>query len=421
MNKFKEQELISQCLLQIEEILGWGKSVDWHNDVFYELSEAIQERTNVLLSTTTLKRVWGKVSYNNSPSISTLNTLSQFAGYNNWRDFKNHHENFNIREEKKKNTTNLPTILAIASAIALIFISLFSVIKANKSEYSITDISKIKFSSKPVTVGMPNSVVFNIDMASIESDSIYIQQYWDPTKTIKINSDQKQATGIYYFPGYFRAKLVVDGNVIKEHDLFIKSDGWSGSIDYNPVPKYLKTQLLINNGLSLPNSIIDEIKSNKLPLTSTYHLVDDLGSISGDNFTLETTIKNVYNDKWAVCQTAKIYLLGSKGAFIIPFTISGCISNINVMLNDVYLNGKEHDLSSLGVDLSTFKDIKISVENKKLKVFVNQEEMFSASYNETMGKLVGIRFKFLGAGEVKQIKVLNASGKTVIKDDFTSL
>lgn len=421
MNKFKEQELISQCLLQIEEILCWGKSLDWHNDVFYELSVAIQERTNVLLSTTTLKRVWGKVSYINSPSISTLNTLSQFAGYNNWRDFKNHHENFNIREEKKKNTTNLPTILAIASAIALIFISLFSVINANKSEYSITDISKIKFSSKPVTVGMPNSVVFNIDMASIESDSIYIQQYWDPTKTIKINSDQKQATGIYYFPGYFRAKLVVDGNVIKEHDLFIKSDGWSGSIDYNPVPKYLKTQQLINNGLSLPNSIIDEIKSNKLPLTSTYHLVDDLGSISGDNFTLETTIKNVYNDKWAVCQTAKIYLLGSKGAFIIPFTISGCISNINVMLNDVYLNGKEHDLSSLGVDLSTFKDIKISVENKKLKVFVNQEEMFSASYNETMGKLVGIRFKFLGAGEVKQIKVLNASGKTVIKDDFTSL
>jgi len=421
MNKFKEQELISQCLLQIEEILCWGKSLDWHNDVFYELSEAIQERTNVLLSTTTLKRVWGKVSYNNSPSISTLNTLSQFAGYNNWRDFKNHHENFYIREEKKKNTTNLTTILGIASAIALIFISLFSVINANKSEYSITDISKIKFSSKPVTVGMPNSVVFNIDMASIESDSIYIQQYWDPTKTIKINSDQKQATGIYYFPGYFRAKLVVDGNVIKEHDLFIKSDGWSGSIDYNPVPKYLKTQLLINNGLSLPNLIIDEIKSNKLPLTSTYHLVDDLGSISGDNFTLETTIKNVYNDKWAVCQTAKIYLLGSKGAFIIPFTISGCISNINVMLNDVYLNGKEHDLSSLGVDLSTFKDIKISVENKKLKVFVNQEEMFSASYNETMGKLVGIRFKFLGAGEVKQIKVLNASGKTVIKDDFTSL
>lgn len=421
MNKFKEQELISQCLLQIEEILGWGKSVDWHNDVFYELSEAIQERTNVLLSTTTLKRVWGKVSYNNSPSISTLNTLSQFAGYNNWRDFKNHHENFNIREEKKKNTTNLPTILAIASAIALIFISLFSVINPNKSEYSITDISKIKFSSKPVTVGMPNSVVFNIDMASIESDSIYIQQYWDPTKTIKINSDQKQATGIYYFPGYFRAKLVVDGNVIKEHDLFIKSDGWSGSIDYNPIPKYLKTQQIINNGLSLPISIIDEIKSNKLPLTSTYHLVDDLGSISGDNFTLETTIKNVYNDKWAVCQTAKIYLLGSKGAFIIPFTISGCISNINVMLNDVYLNGKEHDLSSLGVDLSTFKDIKISVENKKLKVFVNQEEMFSANYNETMGKLVGIRFKFLGAGKVKQIRVLNASGKTVIKDDFTSL
>ena len=89
MSSYPEHRLVKACLLQIEEKLGWGNSAQWHNDVFIELSEIIQKETKTLLSTTTLKRVWGKVNYTNAPSISTLNTLSQFAGYTNWRDFKN--------------------------------------------------------------------------------------------------------------------------------------------------------------------------------------------------------------------------------------------------------------------------------------------------------------------------------------------
>ncbi|MFD1163293.1 hypothetical protein [Hwangdonia seohaensis] len=89
MKTQNELELIAECILQIEEKLGWGDSSNWHSEVFIELSETIQHQTKVLLSPTTLKRVWGKVTYKSSPSISTLNALSQFIGFENWRDFKN--------------------------------------------------------------------------------------------------------------------------------------------------------------------------------------------------------------------------------------------------------------------------------------------------------------------------------------------
>ncbi len=415
MNTQKEYELISKCILQIEEKLGWGESSNWHSEVFIELSETIQEQTKVLLSPTTLKRVWGKVNYNSSPSISTLNALSQFIGYSNWRDYKNHQ---NSNKSIKKTLVNMPIVFSLAAFLALLFISLFSTISSNKNELTTEDISKIKFSSRTITNGMPNSVVFDFDLSNIKSDSIYIQQYWDVTKTIKINNKQKQATGIYYFPGYFRAKLVVDGNVIKEHDLFIKSNDWSASIDYKPIPKYLKPQQFVDDGLKLDDDLLTEIKSLKTPIVSTYHFINDLGNISGDDFNLETTLKNNFNEKWAVCQTTQIYIIGTKGALIIPFTIPGCISNINVMLNDVYMNGKEQDLSSFGLDLSSFKNIKINVVKKQLKVFINDSETFSAKYNESLGKLVGIRYRFLGAGEVKHIKLLNASEETVLKDNF---
>lgn len=129
MEKQNEQKLIAKCILQIEEKLGWGDSSNWHSEVFIELSETIQHQTKVLLSPTTLKRVWGKVNYSSSPSISTLNTLAQFIGFSNWRDFKN-----NQKSEKsiKKPLVKMTTVFSLAAFLALLFISLFSVIGSKK-------------------------------------------------------------------------------------------------------------------------------------------------------------------------------------------------------------------------------------------------------------------------------------------------
>ncbi|WP_299555784.1 hypothetical protein [Seonamhaeicola sp.] len=419
MNHSEEHILIQKCLQRIEEKLNWGDASEWHNDVFNELSETIQQKTRVLLSPTTLKRIWGKVSYKGNPSISTLNTLSQFIDYQNWRDFKNAHSKVNRpKKAHSKTLIKMPLVFGLAAGLALVFITLYSSVTSKKDPISLEDIEKIKFSSKPIATGMPNSVVFDFDLTLIKSDSIYIQQYWDPTKTIKLKKGQKQATGIYYFPGYFRAKLLVDNNVIKEHDLFIKSDGWSASIDYDPIPKYLEKDQFINQGLFLDSLLISEISSSQTPVISTFHFIEDLGAVSGDNFTLETTLKNTYRDKWAVCETINIYLIGSKGAIIIPFTIPGCVSNINVMLNDVFLNGKEQDLSAFGSNFSTFKDIKISIENKLIKVYIDNKEIYSGTYNRSMGKLVGLRYKFLGAGEVKDLSITDKNGNVIIKNNF---
>ena len=57
------------------------------------LSEKIQEQLNIPLSHVTLKRIWGKVKYDSLPNTHTLNTLVQFVGYENWREFKIQHGN----------------------------------------------------------------------------------------------------------------------------------------------------------------------------------------------------------------------------------------------------------------------------------------------------------------------------------------
>src|SRR5690348_5767365 len=78
---------ISRCLRMIEEQLQWGSSDNWTNYDFSKLSDEVHNRTHVRLSVTTLKRVWGRLKYENAPTITTLNALSQFAGFQDWRQF----------------------------------------------------------------------------------------------------------------------------------------------------------------------------------------------------------------------------------------------------------------------------------------------------------------------------------------------
>ena len=82
-----DENLIRQVIRLYEEKTGWGDSTQWSNQDFLQLSELIKERTDVTISHVTLKRIWGKVKYESLPNTHTLNTLVQFLGYENWRDF----------------------------------------------------------------------------------------------------------------------------------------------------------------------------------------------------------------------------------------------------------------------------------------------------------------------------------------------
>ncbi len=412
MDKQTEQALLSKCLFQIEKKLGWGDAAEWPSDVFEELSETILQETNTLLSPTTLKRVWGKVNYNSSPSASTLNTLAQFAGYLNWRDFKNTFTVLPTAVPSKSKFSQIG-VFGYVAIIGVLVISILLALGAKSTKNAGFDYSKIAFSSRPITKGIPNSVVFDFDLAGLSSDSIYIQQFWDATKTIKIKPGQSQATGQYYYPGYYRAKLLVEGNIKKEHDLFIKSKGWLGTIDFEPIPKYYDEIDIVQNYLMLPKTALKEIETSEQPLYYSFHFIDQLGSNSGDNFILETAFKNIYNDKWAVCASTNLVVVGTKSALIIPFSIPGCVSTIGLMMSEISVSGKENDLSMFGTDLSKFQKFKILVENKSVMVSIDDHIIYTGHYTESIGNIVGIRYRFLGAGAVDYLTL-----KTPGHDEF---
>lgn len=78
----------NQHIVRLRELVesSAGFEISTSSDL-QRLSELIEERVGYTLSISTLKRLWGKISTDNTPRVSTLNILSRFCGKANYLTF----------------------------------------------------------------------------------------------------------------------------------------------------------------------------------------------------------------------------------------------------------------------------------------------------------------------------------------------
>ena len=432
-----DEFLIEKTIELYESNTGWGDSNDWTNQDFVILSEKIQERTGVALSHVTLKRVWGKVKYDSLPNTHTLDTLVQFLGYENWRGFKSQNANIaekaktakdivingshingyhkEVKPAPKRSYKLLKTVLFIAVPVAaLLVIVLFKWYHPNvaSNDYSFS-------SKKVVSVGLPNSVIFNYDATKAPTDSVIIQQSWDPHFQVKVSKYQHQHTSIYYLPDYYKAKLIVGGKIVSMHRLLIKSNGWLPILMQSPVPIYFNKDEVTANGkmgISVNQIESKNVKMQPNPPTVMYSNVTDFGEIYSDDFVFETSVKNDYHEGAAICQLTKLYILCEGTAVGIPLCAKGCISNVDLLFTNFYTSGKQSDLSAFGVDFNSFVKVRVESKNRKAKIFINDKLVYSIDKDIIRSKIIGFDFTFQGTGSVDYVKLSN--GKVNYEDNF---
>ncbi len=84
-----EESQIKSLRKAVEAVFG---SIPVTPTDFELLSADIRHRTTRIISASTLKRIWGYVSSNTSPSYSTLSLLSKYTGNGEWYSFVRHYE-----------------------------------------------------------------------------------------------------------------------------------------------------------------------------------------------------------------------------------------------------------------------------------------------------------------------------------------
>lgn len=433
----KEKEYLEQYKLMVEAQLSWGESNGWRHQDFESLSEKIFDKTEIMLSSTTLKRIWGKLKYDSIPNTNTLNALASFIGYESWLAFKSaidkkQSRKEQVTEESTVQTTPNPVFnfnrknrkkqLLKWGGFALLLAALASGFMMNsQKEYASEDLSKVVFTSEPVAKGIPNTVIFKYDVSHLSPQEVVLQQSWNKKLRSEIDPLAKEVASIYYYPGYFRAKLLVNGQILKEHDLYLKSEGWISTLNKTPEPRYFLPEELMNaDFLGVKKEAVEEAQSKSdTPDMVGYHYVDDFGELHSDNFILEASIKNTYEKGDGICQKSRVVILCTEGAMVIPFSIPGCVGDLELFINEQYREGSKHDLSAFGCDFSDWQKFKCDVKNRNAKLYLNEQLIFETPYEGDAGRVVGFRFLFTGDGAVDEVSLKGQDGQVFFEEHFS--
>ena len=424
---------LDHCRKQIEHKLGWGPSGDWTTQDFEELSVRMQDATGQVISSTTLKRIWGRVAYDSKPSRHSLDTLAAFLGYDSWRSFNSavKQETPQVDEEitasgrpvhSEATKSNVPVL---ALSVFMLLLGAATVVWLGLRDSNDTalppDDSTVRFVSRPLAYDLPNTVVFEYDVAGVPADSFFIQQSWDDRLRTRISAENSAHSSTYFYPGYYSAKLIANDMVLKEHPVHVKTASWTALLEESPTPVYLPEDAMLDDGtLSVSREWLD---GNGFPIDSGnhvlgYYYVQDFGPLMMDNFSLEASVSHQKPEIRRPCQGGQVTIRGEDGMIRFPFDIAGCTGLMRVIAGDVHHTGEEHDLSALGADYASWQLVKLDVKDKTVRIQIGTNPPYTFAYTYDMGKVVGMWFQFVGRGALDQVRLHDENGRMMYEEVF---
>jgi hypothetical protein len=419
-----EQELVKKCMVLVCHSAGFDTNHRLTQRDMELLCDNIEKKTNVLISLSTMKRLLNG-QFSRMPQVATLNAISNYLGYANWQEFK-------IKQQAKeeppkaapakapaKPNKTLPFIGAGIVALVVVVLLAYSKFSLQPSAMA----KKAEFGARKTTSHeLPNTVVFNYNIDELEGDSFFIQQSWDRNRRVRIYKNNYTLTDIYYEPGYHKAKLIVNDQVIKTVDVSIPTNGWF----FYAVPKakgslpiYIKTNRIAGNGIMG----VEEKELSKHGINSAnehvycYTYFPGIQPVSSDNFIMKARMK-VTNLSNVACLTLMPEVYTQNSFIYFKATTPGCTSEIDAMFGEKHLSGKTNDLSGFGCNITQWQDYEMEVRNRQVTVRINGKEVFATTYNNSADAITGLGFISNGLVAVDYAELQGLDGTIIYGNQF---
>lgn len=473
-----EQEYIALCKQQIEEKLqfGNGQGEVRQRDLEY-LADTIEERSGILLSLSTLKRLWKK-DYDKMPHPTTLQALVSVLGYKDWPEFKLRagastrvvdegaitpvdapvssqavdeytepvasvaptvhsqaaDENTKPLTSAVASTTPPPVappsrrrqfnpwllLPVIVAAAALIWIIAFRSKPINKKPVIK---GAVTFTgNKTVSQGVPSTIIFNYDVTNVDADSFFFQQSWNPREKVKLDPKNHVYSNIYYLPGFHRAKLIANDSIIKRFRVHITTDGWLPLTRYSMTdgdPIYIRKDNAVRNGtlhLTRDDLVASSVNVDKNYILS-YFNIREFDNTQSDHFTLDTRIQ-CDSQQTVACPGVELVIVCEEHIYFVRLMGKGCERDIAIKMGEIFQDGIHKDLSAFGRDLHQWQNLRIQVAAKKATIYLDEQPVYSLTYQKDFGKVVGLSYNFTGTGAIDYVRLHNGAGKLVYEDEF---
>lgn len=414
---FSEQEYIALCRKQIEEKFAFGNGNGYTQRDLELLTRHIEEKTGIVLSLSTLKRLW-KDDFKQSPQLATLDALAAVLDYRDWQDFKQCNRPPAGSSVSKKNAWLIVIPLLALAAIAAIIMA----VRQGNPSREVRVGGPVHFAAqKTVASGTPATVIFNYDVSRVTADSFFLQQSWNPFHRIAIDPAGNTCTSIYYSAGYHRARLIAGDSVLAMQPVHILSNGWEPRLFYSfqdQEPITFKNERFTGDGrlhlsmelLKKKNVDLSRPFQTRITNSRVYHA-------SSDNFNLISRIK-ADSVTAGACPYMQIMVVTEKHIFWVNLQNKGCERNAGYKMGEITRFGNENDLSRLGLDVYEWQEIGIKVKNKHAEISLNGERLFRETFKEDFGDIMALTYIFNGTSSIDYVRLEGAHGEAVFEDNF---
>lgn len=424
--------ILYRTVVEKKFALGTGDGRLKQRDLAY-LGDLIEEKSRVRLSISTLKRLW-RNDLQQIPHPSTLDALVSILDFKDWQDFKKQNAG-NIRSSSNQDLVQKPQRwikpLPLAAAVfAVLLVSGFFILQGfNKKEKGVVVKGSVEFTAdKTVSFGVPNTVKFHYDLSNVEADSFFIQQSWNPRDKTQIDPNNNYYSAIYFTPGFHFARIMANDSILKFVNVHIKTQGWMPLVKYeirDNKHMYLDAKAILSDGIIRTN--YDILRQANVDMSKDfllrYYNIRDFEGITSNNFDLETRLKCdslSFDGRTSniACPFMEIMLITEENVFFIPLTTKGCVSELELRIGETSQEGRDNDLSALGVDPYDWQTLRIRNENKRTTIFLNDSAVHKLEYKNDFGKIKGIIYTFTGPGSVDFLRFRDLKGRTVYGDEF---
>jgi hypothetical protein len=397
---------------------------DWRVSDYNRLSSQLGKQTKVFLSVNTLKRLFGqlKTPQRYFPQKATRDALAQFIGYRDWQEFELVHSAA-LAIEPKPETENKPVDVEIVKesagksyrthiyiGITLVLVVLIGGFWAWKSAGDPMDAELI--CENPLG-NVPHTAVFKLKSLQNSSEEYKID-FMDEALQSSI-SGKKEVAKFFRNPGVVYATLLYHDIPIDTVSIFMQTKGWvansgndtsraypiAGLRPLDPKNIYVSKEQLDSAGLA----------TNKPFLVGFSNIKSS--NISGDNFSFSCKVFSEQSRPGTQCVETTIIILGEKHRHLLTLNRSNCVAFSQYKFSEKRVLGSEQFLGALAFDPLNGGDIEIRVENKKASLILNGKKVLSTHYEQSIGKVMGIKILFSGIGKAISPKLQDLSTKEI--------
>lgn len=408
---------LSKLLKHVEKKSCLMPSNEWKHSDYEKLSDLIFEKTKIQVSYTTLKRLYGNITYEGAPSISTLNALCQFCDYKDWYNYRNKNKSniFLISFFKNSLLKKVFFALLILSTFTIIFYYFYNKIFINKLPKAIINKNYV-FKIKNAEGITPHTAIMEYDFNNITlNDNIYFSAYND--KSISVLNLKNKLFNLQYFrPGVYKVFLHYKNIAFDSLQVKVFTNEWMGVIknpNQNTDIYYNEKQIIKENTLNIPDE-------NVYKKQAVFNFVNYKNfNINSNNFCLSLKVISGNILPNSNCKELSIGIGGEakKNNFLeINFVSPGCLSHAWQYFGNKIIDPEVNDVTMFGRVFSDWTTIKVNVKNNNIKIYIENQEIFSSEVPLLFGPIYFIRLKTNNGSRFDN--VLLSDDKVIYQDTF---